>query len=62
MTSAMEGQAVSILKCFGDSDKLLAPDLFSGASPHINTPRSLTLRDSAGESKEGNSGCQVFGS
>lgn len=62
MATAMEGQAMGILRCFGDMDKLLTPYLFSGVSPQINTPRSLLLRDSAGEIKEGNSGCQVFSS
>lgn len=56
----MEGEAMGILGCFGDNDKLLTPDLFSGVTPQINTPRSLILRDSAGESKDGNSGCQAF--
>lgn len=66
------------LGCFGDNDTLLTPDLLSGASPQVKTPRSLLLRDSAepqvktpwslllrdsaGEIKEENSGCQVFSS
>lgn len=50
------------LGCFGDNDTLLTPDLLSGASPQIKTPSSLLLRDSTGEIKGGNSGCQVFSS
>lgn len=58
----MEGRAMGALGCFGDNDTLLTPDLLSGASPQIKTPSSLLLRDSTGEIKGGNSGCQVFSS